>query len=162
MLIAKVISGGQTGADQAALLAARAAGIPTGGWAPWDWMTEDGPAPWLADYGLQMHPDRDTYPERTERNVRDADACLWFGNPHSPGGRLTLSLCAEHDVDCWVVISESTPQDVADWLRGTVFPGNDEGVVLMVAGNRESRAQGIGEQAMRFLTDLFGLLKEGC
>ena len=49
-----VISGGQTGVDQAALRAARSCGIPTGGWAPRGWLTEDGPAPWLADYGLKV------------------------------------------------------------------------------------------------------------
>jgi hypothetical protein len=35
-MIGKVISGGQTGVDQAALRAAKACGIPTGGWAPID------------------------------------------------------------------------------------------------------------------------------
>jgi hypothetical protein len=39
-MLAKVISGGQTGADQAGRRAARAAGIPTGGWAPLGWKTE--------------------------------------------------------------------------------------------------------------------------
>ena len=51
-MIGKIISGGQTGVDQAALRAAKACGIPTGGWAPKGWRTEDGPAPWLADLGL--------------------------------------------------------------------------------------------------------------
>lgn len=51
-MLTKVISGGQTGVDQAALRAAKAARIPTGGYAPKGWLTEDGPAPWLADFGL--------------------------------------------------------------------------------------------------------------
>ena len=46
-MLSFVISGGQTGVDQAALRAARTAGIPTGGFAPLGWSTEDGPAPWL-------------------------------------------------------------------------------------------------------------------
>lgn len=51
--IDNVISGGQTGVDQAALRAARASGIVTGGFAPKGWATEDGPAPWLgSEYGL--------------------------------------------------------------------------------------------------------------
>src|SRR5262249_6057013 len=41
-MIGKVISGGQTGVDQVALRAAKACGIPTGGWAPKGWRTEDG------------------------------------------------------------------------------------------------------------------------
>ena len=56
MSLRKVVSGGQTGADQAGLRAARAAGIETGGWAPKGWETEEGPAPWLSDYGLKECP----------------------------------------------------------------------------------------------------------
>lgn len=48
-MLERIVSGGQTGADQAALRAARAAGLPTGGWAPRGWLTEEGPAPWLAN-----------------------------------------------------------------------------------------------------------------
>jgi hypothetical protein len=44
-VIAGIITGGQTGADQAAVRAGHAAGIPTGGFAPKGWLTEDGPAP---------------------------------------------------------------------------------------------------------------------
>jgi Circularly permutated YpsA SLOG family len=53
-MIELVISGGQTGADQAGLRAARASGIRCGGMAPKGWLTEAGPAPWLADYGLSV------------------------------------------------------------------------------------------------------------
>lgn len=52
MTLTKIISGGQTGVDQAALRAARDLGITTSGTAPLGWITEDGPAPWLADFGL--------------------------------------------------------------------------------------------------------------
>ena len=41
----KIISGGQTGADQAGWRAAKAYGIKTGGWMPKGFMTEIGPAP---------------------------------------------------------------------------------------------------------------------
>ena len=44
-MIEKIISGGQTGADQAALDAAIKLGIPHGGWMPIGRMTEDGPLP---------------------------------------------------------------------------------------------------------------------
>jgi hypothetical protein len=83
-MLDRVISGGQTGADQAGLRAARGAGIPTGGWAPLGWLVEsdDGrrniAAPWLADYGLAECPEPG-YPARTKANVRDSDGTLWFG-----------------------------------------------------------------------------------
>ena len=47
-MIDRVISGGQTGADQAGWRAAKASGIPTGGWMPKGFLTEDGPRPEFA------------------------------------------------------------------------------------------------------------------
>jgi hypothetical protein len=157
-MITRIISGGQTGADQAGLRAARAAGIQTGGWAPRGWLTEDDPAPSLADYGL-VECRRRGHPARTRRNVMEADAVLWFGNPHSRGGKLTLGLCAERAVDSYVVLDRSTPQDVAAWLRHYIFPVNEQGAVVMVAGNRASGSPGIGARAEAFLAELFGLLR---
>jgi hypothetical protein len=85
-----VISGGQTGADQAALRAARACGIATGGWAPKGWLTE-GPldeeghpfpktvaSPWLAGWEL-LECDEPGWRPWPRANVRDSDATLWFG-----------------------------------------------------------------------------------
>jgi hypothetical protein len=83
-MLDEVVTGGQTGADQAALRAARAAGIPTGGWAPLGWLVEtaDGKrteaAPWLAEYGLTECPEPG-FPARARANVRDSDGTLWFG-----------------------------------------------------------------------------------
>ena len=54
-----IISGGQTGADQGGLLAARKSGIQTGGWCPLGWRTELGPAPWLAVLKEPPLPDLD-------------------------------------------------------------------------------------------------------
>lgn len=67
----KIVTGGQTGADQGALLAARAAGIATGGWAPLGWMTEDGPAPWLADFRLIECPIQGTAQIAVEISFKD-------------------------------------------------------------------------------------------
>ena len=61
-MIDKVVTGGQAGADQGALRAARAAGIATGGYALAGWVTEAGPAPWLAFFGLVELPGADTRP----------------------------------------------------------------------------------------------------
>lgn len=72
-MLRKIISGGQTGADQAALDAAIAKGIPHGGSIPLDRMTEDGPLP--EKYRLVELQTR-SYPVRTEQNVIDADATI--------------------------------------------------------------------------------------
>jgi len=91
-MLTRVISGGQTGADQAGLRAARSAGIPTGGTAPKGWETEDGPAPWLAEWGL-VECNRPGYPARTEANVRAADATIIFGDVTGKGTALTVEWC---------------------------------------------------------------------
>jgi hypothetical protein len=72
-VIARTITGGQTGADQASLRAARAAGLATGGFAPRGWLIEDGPALWLAGYDF-VECDRRDYPARIEANVRAASS----------------------------------------------------------------------------------------
>ena len=95
--LVKVISGGQTGADQGALVAAKAFGLLTGGWAPHGWRTQDGPNLLLKSFGLKEHADPG-YGGRTEANVKEADFTLGIAlNPSSPGMRLTESLCKKHD-----------------------------------------------------------------
>src|SRR5262249_15066219 len=97
-MLDKVITGGQTGAGQGALRAARAAGIPTGGWAPLGWLVEtaDGrkteAAPWLAELGLVEGPGPG-FKARSVANVRDSDGSLWFGDWHTAGGTATLDAC---------------------------------------------------------------------
>jgi hypothetical protein len=156
----RIISGGQTGADMAALRAARSRNVPTGGWAPLGWTTEAGPAPSLADYGLVQH-DLPGYPGRTRENVASADALLWFGNPYSPGGQLTLATARANAVPHFVVVAASTPADVAAWLRDYVFPVAPGGVTLCVAGNRESSSPGIGARVEAFVGELLDLLEDG-
>ena len=65
-MLIKIISGGQTGADQAALDAAIALGIPHGGWIPKGRLTEAGPLP--EKYNLAEMPTKD-YLKRTKHNV---------------------------------------------------------------------------------------------
>ena len=84
----RIVSGGQTGADQAGWRAAKASGIPTGGFMPKGFMTEDGPRPEFAEaYGAVELP-TSSDPERTRRNAKDADATVWFGTP-APSGSIT-------------------------------------------------------------------------
>jgi hypothetical protein len=159
-----VLSGGQCGVDQGALRAARAAGIPTGGWAPLGFLTEEGPAPWLAGWGLKEAA-RPGYPARTGLNVRQSDATLLFDGG-GPGSALTFRECLCHAKPLLVLRVGShggiallppaadTPGDVAAWVRGTGAR------VLNVAGARESKAPGVGALAERFLSEVFALLRE--
>jgi len=148
----RIVSGGQTGADQGALEAARRLGIPTGGWMPKGFMTEAGRRPeFAARYGMREHP-RPDYTSRTEANVTDSDGTLIFGDVLSPGSRDTRAFCAEHDKPCLVVPwrpgRKPPPRAVADvrrWLERHAIR------VLNVAGNRESVQPGIEEAARDFL-----------
>jgi hypothetical protein len=87
----KVISGGQTGVDRAALDAALNAGVPCGGWCPVGRRSEDGVIP--ATYPLTELPGRGYLP-RTRRNVLDSDGTLvlTFGPPSSGTAR-TIEFC---------------------------------------------------------------------
>ena len=146
----RVISGGQTGADQGGLFAARASGLETGGWAPLGWKTETGPAPWLAEFGLVECPDPG-YPARRRRNVMDADAVLVFGNLSSPGSRGLIRDCRML-AKPWVHVASgiSTPRMIAEFLR--LRPHVQ---TLMIAGNRESSSPGIAGRVERFLVTTF-------
>src|SRR4051812_43140136 len=115
-MLERVISGGQTGADQAGWRAARAFGIPTGGAMPKGFLTEDGPRPEFATlYGPVELPTED-YKSRTVQNVRDSDGTLWFGDYHSPGGRATLDACRDQGRPFLIIYHGITrPSQVRDW-----------------------------------------------
>ena len=102
-MLEKIISGGQTGADQAAWRAAKAFGVPTGGWMPEGFLTEDGPHPEFAEqYGAaEMPADSDLAP--TEQNVQDSDATLWFGETTTAGAQATVGACQQFGKPCMPV-----------------------------------------------------------
>jgi hypothetical protein len=150
----RIVSGGQTGADQAGWRAAKALGIATGGRMPADFLTEDGRRPEFAGMFGAVEMPGGGYPERTRANARDSDATVWFGDPDSPSGRTTLRVCADLGRPVCLVIDGLTgPSDVAAWIEA------EEVRVLSVAGHRESTEPGIGERAERFLAAVFGWLR---
>ena len=75
-MIARVVSGGQTGVDRAALDVVLRLGVPCGGWCPRGRLAEDGPLSLI--YPLDETPTSE-YAERTEWNVRDSDGTLILG-----------------------------------------------------------------------------------
>lgn len=167
-MIDLVISGGQTGADQAGWRAARAYGIPTGGWMPKGFKTELGNHPeYAALYGAKEH-ESSSYPPRTRANVNDSCVCLWFGDPKSPGGKLTLNIARMSGVFVYVVESPNSEwqhKHVARHVANAFeqqkhffnrVPGRDR--TVMVAGNRESSSPGIGAWVEAYLSNVFELL----
>lgn len=89
-MLTKIISGGQTGVDIAALRAAKAVGLETGGWMPKGFKTEAGPrSEYASIYGMREMPTKD-YPARTRQNITDAQGTFLTGtNINSPGGTAT-------------------------------------------------------------------------
>lgn len=131
MVLTKIISGGQTGADRAGLEFAARYGIPTGGWAPKGWLTEKGPDLSLRDvFGLKECPVKG-YPPRTRLNAADSDGTVWFGKgAHDSRG---FGCTREAVLDAnkpWLV--NPSPGDLLFW----VCQHNIR--VLNVAGNRAS------------------------
>ena len=151
----RIITGGQSGADQAAWRAARAAGLKTGGAMPRGFQTEDGPRPELAaQFGAEQHESPDPA-DRTVANVHDSDATLVFA-PERPGAgtMLTIEACRETGAPCLVVHtdeldSEKTLARIADQILALRIR------TLNVAGDRESTLPGIGATVEDFLTRLF-------
>ena len=144
----KLVSGGQTGVDTAALEIALERGLPYGGWVPKGRTNEDGI---ISDrfQGLVEAPD--SIPAtRTRLNARDSDATLILSDgSESPGTAITEQFARELQKPCKVVaLTENTTQsvdEIRDWIEG-VDPS-----VLNIAGPRESEAPGIREKARNFL-----------
>lgn len=152
MRIAKIISGGQTGADRAALDWAIRAGIEHGGWCPRGRLAEDGPIP--SKYQLRETPS-DIYAERTEWNVRDADATVIFsGTARLNGGSaLTEKLAAAYGRPCLHL--QAALGIAAAALRLQEFVVRYAVKVLNVAGPRASTEPDVGLFATQVLNAAF-------
>jgi len=148
-MLKKIISGGQTGVDRAALDVALELDIPCGGWCPKGRLAEDGPID--PRYPLQ-EVGSTSYSVRTERNVIEADGTLILTEGPLTGGTvLTLSLAEKHS-EPHLVIDLSKGQDIAEIISWIT---SNEIEILNIAGPRESKIPGIHDKAFRFLQRLF-------
>jgi Circularly permutated YpsA SLOG family len=101
-----ILSGGQTGADRAALDVALEFGLAHGGWCPRGRRAEDGPID--ERYDLQETPSR-RYAQRTEWNIRDSDATVVFSilSDVTGGTALTIALARRLGKPCLHLASDS-------------------------------------------------------
>ena len=136
----KIVSGGQTGADRAALDWAMAHDVPHGGWCPQGRLAEDGPI--ASKYRLKETPLAE-YAERTEWNVRDADGTVIFSIAEElTGGSLaTAHFARVHGKPC-LHLSRKT-KNPAPKLRA--FIAKHKIKVLNVAGPQASTTPEIGK-----------------
>jgi len=149
MKLDKIISGGQTGVDRAALDAAIEAGISVGGYCPKGRLAEDGTIP--ERYTL-TELTVDDYPARTEKNVMESDGTLILNVGKLSGGtELTLDFSEKHHKPCLVIQLDSAPETgpVIQWVK-------DHSIrILNIAGPRESKQPGLHKIAVAFLRRLF-------
>lgn len=131
----RIVSGGQTGVDRAALDAALAHGFACGGWCPEGRLAEDGAIP--ARYPLRELPGGG-YRARTRHNVRDSDATLivTFGAP-TGGTAATLDDCRALGRPVLVIDAQTLDPDTAV-MRLRAFLARHAVAVLNVAGPRAS------------------------
>lgn len=142
-MVVKIISGGQTGADRAALDVARELGLASGGWVPRGRRAEDGAIP--PRYQGLVETDSGAYECRTELNVRDADATVIFTfGPLTGGSALTATLAQSLGKPVLTLDLERAAEDqaVAELCR---WIGQTHPRILNVAGPRLSAEPRIAE-----------------
>ncbi|MBM2829942.1 MAG: hypothetical protein HW411_732 [Gammaproteobacteria bacterium] len=146
--LTRIISGGQTGVDRAALDIAIELGMPHGGWCPCGRIAEDG----IIDVRYQLYEtDSEDYTQRTDFNVRDADGTLILNAGELSGGTALTVQCARQLNKPYMIINLNEPssfEPVYAWL-------NRHGIkILNIAGPRESKYQGIYSLTQQFLRAL--------
>ena len=149
--VIKIISGMQSGGDEAGLIVGKKLGLATGGTAPPNFIRHDAfgrkySDPAMAElYGLtEGSPDPTTFRERTLKNAQDADGTVWFGNADSPGGWLTLGGLAQKGKP--LPIKNPTAEGLREWLVKNNIK------TLNVAGSREFKNPGVGRRTEEVLT----------
>lgn len=144
----KIVSGGQTGVDRAALDAAIEAGLPHGGWCPLGRLAEDGPID--KKYKLS-ETDQADYRFRTECNVVDSSGTLiLYARLLGGGTLLTFRLAEKHQRPSFLVdlTRRINLAEIVGWLKERRIE------VLNVAGPRESTQPGIYRRSHALLTKL--------
>jgi len=153
-----LISGGQSGVDRAALDVAIGRGIDYAGWCPRGGWAEDFPAPpgLLAHYPKLKETPLADPAQRTEWNVRDADACLIVletgGIEVSRGTALARELAHRYRKPLFIAdpAGPDMLKDATLWLRVQAVR-HRAGLKLAIGGPRESEAPGIYARAKHFL-----------
>lgn len=166
MPITKIVSGGQTGADQGALESALVCNVNHGGWCPKGRRSENGIIP--DKYNLKETASSN-YLARTEANVVDSDATIIFTIRKLTGGSLrTMEFAKKHNkpvlhIDIGEYTREETVKWILRWFQGDVTkPTPPKDCVLNVAGSRESKAPGIQEKVKEIIGEVLSKINGEC
>lgn len=145
----KIMSGGQTGVDRAALDAAIGLTLDWGGYCPKGRLSEDGTIP--AKYTCLVETASAEYPERTRKNVEESDATLiLYRRKKGRGTNLTIKIAVQNSKPCMQVDLRNpcSKAEFQRWLSANRIE------VLNIAGSRESSDVGIYQTAYDFLMTL--------
>ena len=144
--IEKIISGGQTGVDRAALDFAMKFDIPHGGWCPKGRIAEDGIIP--AKYQL-METDSVNYSVRTKKNIKQSNGTMILYSPPMEGGTaFTYEIAFRLGKPLLLLDLNFLPTIGA--IHQWIFENRIQ--ILNIAGSRESQRPGITLQTMEILT----------
>jgi hypothetical protein len=148
----KIISGGQTGADRAALIAAFDSNIETGGWMPKGFKAQDGTWPEFAEaFNIKEH-ESPYYPPRTALNVKESDATIRFASDWSSSGELlTLNMINQYkkpylDIDIITPLNHTVTVEFIKRYQ-----------IINIAGNSERTSPGIYDFVYNYLIETFRL-----
>jgi hypothetical protein len=151
----KIISGGQTGVDRAALDFAMENSVPAGGYCTKDRRAENGTIPEI--YPLTELESRE-YRRRTEANVLESDGTLIFVWKISSGqgSQSTIMFCEKHQKP-YRVCNIDELSDINNYCDLHQWLVRNEIKILNIAGNRESEDPGIYKKTIEALNLLFKL-----
>jgi len=153
-MLKKVVSGGQRGADQGGLAAAKDMGLETGGWVPKGWITLNGSNPTLSKLGLMEHSSS-KYPPRTYSNVKDSDGTIRLAYDFgTPGELCTLKAIEFYNKPHFDIDLKDMPSviEVFDWIDTNQIK------ILNIAGNAgKTKDEGtfIFNQVREYLNKVF-------
>lgn len=150
--VTRIVSGGQTGADRAALDWALAHGVPHGGWCPEGRLAEDGVID--ARYLLRELPGGG-YLERTRQNVVDSEATLILNRGELSGGTLATRQFALEAGKPFLLVALDTPATATTFAEARAWLRDHAVAVLNVAGPRETKRPGMYRQTLAFLNGLW-------
>ena len=161
-MIEKIVSGGQTGVDRAALDSAITSKVPYGGWCPKGRIDELGIIPnkydRLVEIAINPISEQDNYDTRTKCNIHDSDGTLIIV-PELPlpkkitdGTILTIKeVCTQKKPYLLLSLSSLKEENInrcVEWIKAHSIH------ILNVAGPRESNCKGVYENSYSFLTEL--------
>ena len=149
--VKKIISGAQTGADYAGLVAAKMFGLETGGWIPKGYRTLEGPRPnYKVEFGIQEHSSS-YYPPRTFLNVKESCGTVRFATDFNSSGEIcTMKAITQYNKPWFDVdFSKDSSIEFKSWLKCNCIK------VLNVAGNSEKTSPGITNKVIEFFKKVF-------